>query len=363
MHIVLDARGITAHAAGVARYAISLVPRLVEQRPSWRWTVWRHTSNRASLGAHGARERYSGVEVDSLRNALWGGGLPFGDASLYHSLFQVVAGTIPPDVRTVVTAHDFIDMDAPHRVRRTTAEALALGGYASYAFRAAMRRADAVIAISRHTAERAAALTEAPIEIIEHGVEPRFFDAPPPPDEIVRWLRRGEQRYVVAVGNDKPYKNLETLVRAFAHLDARDTKLALVGPCDALRPLVTSLGATDRVAFIGFLGDEDLRRVLGHADLFVFPSLLEGFGMPPLEAMALGVPTIVSDIEPMRSVCSDAALRFEPTDVYALAELLRHVLDDSRVRDTMRVRGRRHAARFDWDEAAAATLAVYDALL
>ncbi len=355
--MVVDARCIAAPQAGIARYGISIVPRLIALRPDWRWTVLRHTSSDIDLDLPlSVMQLWSQVPIDSLRNHLFGPRVRVPRADVYHSLFQVVPPRVRAD-RIVVTAHDFIDMDHSGEVRDDPIAAAALGVYADLAFRGAMRAADSVVAISEPTAVRARQLTDAPVEVVWHGVEPRYFEPPPSPDRIVDWLRRDGRRYVVAIGNDKPYKNLATAVRALPHAPGLD--LALVGNCDGLRPLVEALRLDDRVAFLGHLGDTDLRRVLGQATAFVFPSLLEGFGMPPLEAMALGIPTLVADVEPMRSICSDAALRFEPTDVIALAELILQVASNDHLAGTLGTRGRIRARQFDWDACAEKTLAFY----
>ena len=360
--VFLDARSITAEPAGVARYAQSLVARLIALRPQWDWVILRHASNREPLVAHDVAETYSDIPIDSMANHLFGAQAVraairrHGAPDVYHSLFQVVPRGLPRALRVVVTAHDFIDMDHPGAVRSNRAGAARLGAYANVAFPHAMRRADRVIAISEHTAARARQLTDpGKIVVIGHGVEPRFFEQPPETGPIVRFLVADGWRNIVAIGNDKPYKNLASLIRAFAHADLPTTRLVLVGRCDGLRPLSDALGLGDRTAFLGFLGDEDLRRVLGHADLFVFPSTLEGFGMPPLEAMAMGVPTAVSDLEPMRTVAGDAAMRFAPYDVYALAEILRRVLGDSALHASLSRAGRAWAARWSWDAAAQAS--------
>lgn len=371
MHVVLDARGITAQPAGVGRYAISLVPRMIEQRPDWRFTVLRLRVPRECWvelvdGSADVVEIESTIEIDTLHNHFRGASLldfaarEHGPIDVFHSLFQVVPVGIGDSVRVVVTAHDFIDMDFPRDVRGNALSAAWLGRYASLAFPHAMRRADRIVAISEHTAARARTLTDAEkVVVIPHGVEPRYFEPPPAPDAIVQYLRQDGWRYIVAVGNEKPYKNLPLLIRAFARAKLPRVRLVIVGPWERLFFDAETMGVKDQVVFPGFLYDEDLRRVLGHADLFVFPSTREGFGMPPLEAMAMGVPTVVSDVEPMRSVAGDAAIRFSPNDEYALTEILRRVLLNPAVAAGMRELGRKHARRFDWNETARETLLSY----
>ena len=369
--VLLDGRNITDTPAGVARYALALIPRMIELRPDWDWCVLRHASNRTPID--GAREVFSDVSIDGWTNFLRGDRVyamateRLGTPDLIHSLFHLLPRRVDPTFPVVVTAHDFIWIDHPEISQSTSVGALVTSLFSRRAIPHALRRAQRVIAVSEATARRATEwIGRDEIRVIPHGVAPRYFEPPPTPDVIVEFLRgeEGRGRYVVAVGNAKRYKNLATLMRAFAELDDDPSlRLVLVGDCDALTPLAEELGIDERLVPVGFVDDEDLRRIVGHADVFVFPSLVEGFGMPPVEAMALGVPTIVSNIEPMSWVAGDGALQFAPTDVGALAELLRRVLDDPGVSEQLARDGRARAEDFDWDHTCGATLAVYDELI
>ncbi len=369
MKILVDARNITDTPAGVARYALSLVPRMITRGPQHEWIVLRHTSNRHPIVESGVEEIFVDLPIDGLRNYLTGAKLyrdifeRHGAPDVVHSLFHLLPRGLPDETKVVVTAHDFIWIDHPEISQKNAVSAWTMRRFALRAIPHALRRADRVIAVSQATADRATQWIDgAKIEVVPHGVEPRYFEPPPVPDPIVEFLRAEGGRYVLAVGNDKHYKNLHTLVRAFASIAGEfpELRLALVGRCDRLEPLAEELDVDDRVAFLGFLDDEDLRRVYGHADCFVFPSLVEGFGLPPLEAMAMGVPTIVADLEPMRSVVADAALRFEPTDVFALAELLRQMLGDPNAAEALAAIGQKRARTFDWDDTAARTLEILE---
>lgn len=363
MRVLVDARNITDEPNGVGRYARALIPRLITARPRWDWTILRHASNREPLFE--AREIFSEQPIDGLANVVRGhreyaratdGRAP----DVLHSLFHMLPRGARA-ARIVVTAHDFIWIDHPEISQASRLGAISIAQFARVAIPAALRAANRVIAVSDATAARAAAYVEPNrISVIPHGVDPIYFEPPPPADPIIEFLRRDGGRTIVAVGNDKQYKNLGTLVRAFAALDEANVRLVLVGRADGLLELAAALGCRDRVVPAGWLADTDLRRVVANADVFVFPSLVEGFGLPPLEAMALGVPTIVSDLEPMRGIAGDAALRFEPTDVFALTTLLRAVLQDPRLAERLAAMGRARAAQFDWDVTARRTVALYE---
>ena len=304
--VLVDARAIQAHPTGVGRYARALVPRLIALRPQWDWVILRHSSHRQPL--FDAREVFVEQPHDGVAQYLQGTSayrqaLGGHAADIVHSLFHIVPRNLRAR-RSIVTLHDLIWIDHPEISQPTRFGAFTQSRFATVAIGGTLRAVDHIIAVSQATADAARRFVEADkLTVVPHGVEPRYFDPVPAPVPEVERLQRGGSRYFAAVGNDKFYKNLQTLVRALAQLDSRhDVRLAVVGNANGLRPLAHELGVADRIQWLGFLGDDALRSVLGHAAAFVFPSLVEGFGLPPLEAMALGVPTIVSDLEPMRSV-------------------------------------------------------------
>jgi len=195
--------------------------------------------------------------------------------------------------------------------------------------------------------------------------------------------------YVLAIGNTKPHKDLTTLLRALAQMaPARpDLRLLLVGAeppgylgapragappgaAPAAPPGVpprVPLGVPPgvppevraRVVFTGRVTDTELRTLYAGASAFVFPSRYEGFGLPPLEAMALGVPVVCADAASLPEVVGDAALLFPPGDAAALAAALSRVLDDPALRERLSQAGRERATQFTWQRTAAATVAAY----
>jgi len=168
------------------------------------------------------------------------------------------------------------------------------------------------------------------------------------------------------VGARRPSKNLARLVRAFGRLcNQVEYALVLAGPPDPCFPdealmIARELGLEGRVVFPGFVAEEDLPTLYSLADLFVFPSLAEGFGLPPLEAMACGTPVVVSNIPPLVEVVGRAGLTVDPYSVEQLAAAMLRVLTDPALREELRNRGLRRAAQFTWETAARKTLAVYN---
>jgi glycosyltransferase involved in cell wall biosynthesis len=203
------------------------------------------------------------------------------------------------------------------------------------------------------------------IRVVPLGVDASL--SPPHEDEVeaTRVQLGLERPYILFVGNLEPKKNLPALLRAFAQLvDAGvPHDLVLAGTpgwkCRDVLRLPEELGVAERVRMLGYVDGAHLRGLYGAADVFAFPSLVEGFGLPPLEAMACGTPVVTSDIPALRETAGDAAERVAPTDVEGLADALRRVLEDSDLRSHLREAGLRRAAEFTWPNTAEATRAVY----
>jgi glycosyltransferase involved in cell wall biosynthesis len=354
-HIVVDAR--LAHASGHRTYIRNLVPRLARLTPIWRWSL---------LGDE-ARLR----EEDWVRESK----LPIiaCDADIYGvreqlevpwrvprdtSLFWATHYNVPLAVRSpvVVKIHDVAHLRLPeytsHLLRRA---------YARTMVGAALRRAREVICDSAFTRDELVALfgprAGRRATVIHLGIDEG-------------WYRPGEATprvappYFVFVGNLKPHKNARTLVAAYRSIaGVVAERLVIVGKVDDLRTPdrallqdIQELG--DRVVMVGELPDPELRAVVRHATALVLPSLHEGFGFPPLEAMAAGCPAIVSRSGSLPEVCGDAATYVDAMDRHGLADALRVMSGDLASRRRMADRGIQHARTFRWDVSAERTLAV-----
>ena len=194
------------------------------------------------------------------------------------------------------------------------------------------------------------------VVITPEGVSPVFFGALPLADAALRAM--GIRRpFAVAVATIEPRKNLIRLMEAWRALDRDlpDWTLVLAGP----RGWGPRLPRTERVVTLGWVGDETLPGLLAAADVFCYPSLYEGFGLPPLEAMAAGVPCLVGRYSAAEEVLGDAALVVEATDVNAIARGLATLAVDDELRRRLAMSGRARASGYTWERTAAATLAAY----
>jgi glycosyltransferase involved in cell wall biosynthesis len=262
----------------------------------------------------------------------------------------------------VVTVHDLAFLRIPATFPRALATRL------RWQVRGNVRRAAVVITDSEHSRRDirdAYAIAADRIAAI-----PLATDPTPAPDPKAAAAIRGRlgitDRYVFSVGRLNPRKNLLGLLRAFESLRgelAEPAQLVIAGPrdfqADALdRAIRASAHAAD-VRRAGVLDDAELAALMTGATVFAYPSLFEGFGLPPLEAMACGVPVICSGTTSLPEVVGDAALTFDPSRPDEIAAALRRVLTDAALRADLAARGRARAARFRWAATAELTLRAY----
>jgi glycosyltransferase involved in cell wall biosynthesis len=196
-------------------------------------------------------------------------------------------------------------------------------------------------------------LPDAKLRTVPLGVTADFFELAP---------RRQPEPFLLAVSTLHPHKNLDGLMRAFAEFrrGGRDFKLVVCGIhgffTGELHTLRESLGLKDSVTFPGWIPREELRDLYARAWAFLYPSRFEGFGLPVLEAMAAGVPTACSSIEPLASIAGDAALQFDAGDPRAIAAAMERIVSDTELRARLAEAGPRRAAQFTWRATAERTL-------
>lgn len=229
-----------------------------------------------------------------------------------------------------------------------------------------VKRATHIIAVSQHTRNdliRYMKIPESRITVIYNGIDRSIFK---PYDVKLRLL---DKPYILYVGSERPRKNLGRLFEAFAILKEEfpDLKLLKVGPVgrydtyrrDSEKKLVR-LGITRDVGFIDYVSEQDLVSYYCSAALLAYPSLYEGFGLPPLEAMACGCPVVTSNASSIPEVVGDAGILVDPYNVQALAQAMKRVLTDSKLRDDMVRKGFEQSKKFSWEKAAEQHQQVYD---
>jgi glycosyltransferase involved in cell wall biosynthesis len=285
-----------------------------------------------------------------------------GPVDVFHSPDFV----LPPQRRgaRILTVHDLTFMRYPEGATPN------LRRYLNAVVPRSVKRADLVLADSESTKRDLAELLDVPpekVRVVYAGVEPRF--QPIVDEEQLRVVARRydlDPPFILTVGTLEPRKNLQRLFAAYALLRERlagAPRLVVVGAkgwlTEGIFAALEESGIKEHVQFPGYVADEDLPAVYNLAGLFVFPSLYEGFGIPPLEALACGVPVACSNAPSLPEVVGDAALTFEPTDVEAMADAMLRLLTDSDLRAGLISRGRDRATHFTWAAAATDLLAAY----
>ncbi len=263
--------------------------------------------------------------------------------------------------RQVVTIHDVSSLEHPEWFSSPFAK------WYRFLLPRLARRAQTIIAVSEFTRDRIVALChvdEHRVVAIHNAVDSRFVRRPAAEAESVcRELQIPSGRYILALGSLEPRKNLPRLLQAWDGVRPRlpaDLWLVLSGAKG--KPLVfgdVSLEHLPPNVFLsGYVPDEHLPALYSGALAFVFPSLYEGFGLPPLEAMACGTPVIASNTTSLPEVVGDAALTVDPLDSHAIAEAIRRLVADADLRASLAKRGLARARLFSWEKAAAQTWAV-----
>jgi glycosyltransferase involved in cell wall biosynthesis len=205
------------------------------------------------------------------------------------------------------------------------------------------------------------------IVVVHNALDERLGTAPTADElALVRERYQLDHGFILYAGNIKPHKNLVRLIEAFEGLlrdGFEDLKLLIIGDeiskWPALRHAVHAHKLHRQVRFLGFLSDEMLAALYRLAAVFVFPSLYEGFGLPPLEAMAAGTPVVTSNLSSLPEVAGDAAVLVDPYDAVDIKEGIKKVLTDPSLQATLRERGLARARQFSWDTSVRRTLEIY----
>ncbi len=275
------------------------------------------------------------------------------------TLFHAPHYVLPPLVRcrSVVTIHDCIHLMFPQYLPNRAALR-----YARTSMAMAASRATRVLTVSESSKSdiiRFFGTDPSKIDVIYNAYDARF-GVEPAEEDVVRVRERYQlhDEFVLYAGNVKPHKNLDRLIEAF-HLVRRRgldrLKLVMIGDdiskYASLRRAVHRHQLHNHIRFLGYLPEETLAVMYRLAGVFVFPSLYEGFGLPPLEAMASGTPVVTSNVSSLPEVAGDAAQLVDPYDPEAIADGIYRVLTDVDLRRDLRRRGLARAHQFSWTSA------------
>ena len=364
MRIGIDARKL--HDFGIGTYIRNLLRQLSRLDRNTDFVVLCRPEDRDTLASLGENFRavpetagnYSIAEQVKVPLALRREGV-----TLFHAPHYV----LPPLVRcnSVVTIHDCIHLMFPQYLPNRFAL-----GYARAAITMAARRATRVLTVSESSKRDILKYVDTQpdkIDVIYNAYDDRFA-VEPGEEDVVRVRERFQlhDEFVLYAGNVKPHKNVERLIQAFHLVRQRGLdhlKLVIIGDevsrYAALRRAVHKHQLHQYVRFLGYLPEETLAVLYRLAGVFVFPSLYEGFGLPPLEAMASGTPVVTSNVSSLPEVAGDAAILVDPYDPTAIANGIATVLSDERIRRDMRTKGLERARQFSWETSVRRVLDIY----
>lgn len=364
MRIGIDARKL--HDFGIGTYIRNLLRHLARIDGQTEFVILCRPEDRETLAAVGENFRavpessgnYSIAEQIKVPWALRREGV-----TLFHAPHYV----LPPLVgcRSVVTIHDVIHLMFPQYLPNRAAL-----HYARWSITQAARRATRVMTVSESSKRdilRYVDTQPEKIDVIHNAYDERF--AIEPAEEDVARVRERYQlhdQFVLYAGNVKPHKNLERLIDAL-HLVRKqgldNLKLVLIGDeiskYTALRRAVHRHQLHKYVRFLGYLPEETLAVMYRLAGVFVFPSLYEGFGLPPLEAMASGTPVVTSNVSSLPEVAGDAAVLVDPYEPQAIADGIYRVLTDEPLRRELILKGIARAGQFSWEQSVRRVRAIY----
>ena len=357
----------TYRGAGVSRYIERLLLHLPRVAGEFDWTAF-FGDPEASF--EGWQARISPWRTTSpARRILWEQlaqprAARRAGLDLLHA--PVYVGPLSLPCPLVVTLHDLSFFRYPHLFRRFNRH------YLQWGTRQTVERAARVIAVSEWTARDAVEILGIPRErvvAIPNGVgeDMRLLD----PERVAVWRRRRglNERMILFVGTIEPRKNLPLLLRAYALLRRRgvEHQLVIAGGkgwyYDNVFATTERLGLRDAVAFPGYVSQDDLPLWYNAADVFVYPSLYEGFGLPPLEAMACGTPAIVSNTSSLPEVVGQAGVMVDPDDPEALADAMEAVITDRERHRQLAEAGLERASHYTWAETARQTARLYHRIL
>jgi len=369
MHIGIDARFLGPEGKGLGRYTEKLIYNLEKVDQMNRYSVFLRQQNwdKYNPGSPNFRKVLAPYRWYSLKEQTdFPRMLKKAKLDLVHfPHFNIPIFYSQP---FVVTIHDLIITHFP-TTRATTS------GPIKYFFKrhgyrlviaSAVKRAKKIITVSEYTKKELMEFFSLPQEkiCVTYEAADPFSEGSDEPKSVLR-RHKISQPYLLYVGNAYPHKNLEKLLEAHKELLKQypDLKLVLVGRMDyffsRLRKYCNSLGLDKNVIFPGFVPDADLPALYRQAELYVFPSLAEGFGLPPLEAMQYGVPVVSSSVTSLPEVLDQSAAYFDPTNKHAIVKVISDLLNSPDKGDLLRQRGYENIKRFSWKKMAEETLSLY----
>ncbi|MBI5467697.1 MAG: glycosyltransferase family 4 protein [Deltaproteobacteria bacterium] len=365
MRITIDARMISY--TGIGRYIQNLVENLAKIDGKNRYSITVNGGDEAEIPAVENLKVFKTrviIPVYSIKEQVL---LPMemnrsGPDLLHYPSFNMPLVNSKPVIATI---HDLI-----YYLNRDACPNLAAYLYARFMFKKAVKIARKIITVSEFTkSELLEHLGVGPekVTVIHNGVSSLYRPIAIERQAAVLSKYGIRGGYIFYAGNHQPRKNLMRLVQAFSALKNKDHQLVLTGKIDPRRAdlynAVNEKGLEGRVLFIGAVPENDLPALYSGATVFAFPSLSEGFGLPPLESMACGTPVVSSNATSLPEVVGDAGVLVDPADIASIKDGIEKVLASPALRSELKEKGLMRVKKFSWQTAAEKTLKVYEEAL
>jgi glycosyltransferase involved in cell wall biosynthesis len=372
MRIGIDARFLGPEGTGLGRYVQELISNLEILDEKNEYVIFLRKQNfdlyqprNKNFKKVLADARWYGLKEQII--------LPFIFSSQKLDLLHIPHFNIPVFYpgKIVVTIHDLIKSEFAGLSATTRMPFVYLLKHLGYeaVVRIAVRRARKILVPSNSIAKKLREnfrVPEGKIAVTHEAASLTNSKFNPPTggqnSKIILDKYKIKKPYLIYVGNAYPYKNLDCLLAALTKLPGT---LSFINPCsrstfyDRLKERARELGLGERVILPGYVPDEDLAGLYKEAEAYVFPSLSEGFGIPGLDAMVLGTPVVCSDIPTLKEIYGDAALYFDPHSEDDMAEKIKKILQDQKLRQDLIEKGKKQVQIYSWHKMAETTLATY----
>lgn len=382
MRIGLDARSITDNKCGTSTAAECLIQALAANDETNEYVLYTDPRKKHKItNSPNFNEKAVSFKRYSIREYMFFGSILRQDRiDIFHSLHSVFPLGLPKGIKTVLSVMDLFS--AKHSwffEKYGIFLKEAARSYFYFLFSKSLEAANVVIAISKYTKDdiiNTFSVSADKVKVLYLAAAPNPFFSLEEKDkaEKVRIFKKDTgmwNPYILFLGNFKKYKNIEGMLRAFAIMKREsalaDLKLVIGGNdkknSGKVVSLASELGIMRDICFWGYVKESDLPLLYAGARAFVFPSICEGFGIPPLEAMACGTPVVVSRTGSLPEVVGDEALTFDPYDSEDIAHTVKKVLDDDLLREKLIKYGLERYRVFSWDKTAKECLEIYEQLL
>lgn len=367
-----------SNMTGIGCYALNIIKNVIALGfdNSYRINIFDFLGRNNSAGNIAKAVSIANIEIRECNL------LPYGLYARYHSIF----GKLPyesyfgrkPDIshffnfvipekiksRTITTVHDMVFMRYPETMNRVNYEILRKHLARS------CKEADAIVTVSENSRREIAEFMKVPIDkiYVTYNAVDKSVYYPQKDRERLKKKYGIDAPYILYLGTLEPRKNVPVLIKAFSAVSEKFSglKLVLAGSkgwkSENVYRLVNELGLEKNVIFTGYVDEEDKPALYSCAEIFVFLSLYEGFGIPPLEAMACGTPVICSNTSSLPEVVGDAGVLVDPANEEQIIYEIERLMYDSTVKEALSGKGVIQAGKFDWKDAASTILSIYRSL-